>query len=126
MRRAGHKAPADRMWNLDRKETGGKLEVLCGRDSHEARRRGLRVYRLAETLRRDAEREAERKQARDAREQYFARFGNARLSDAITAAEKVRGERNGNGHQPQSSSARPQPAPAVEPSSTAVEILPAS
>lgn len=46
------------MWNLDRKVTSGKLVVLCGLDAHAARERGLRAFRLVETLRRDAEREA--------------------------------------------------------------------
>lgn len=86
----GFKATADRMWNLDRRATGSKLVILCGRDAHAARERGLKAFRLAETLRRDAERQAERDRARSERDQFFARFGNARLSDAFKAA--------GNGH----------------------------
>lgn len=86
----GFKAEDERMWNLDRKVTSGKLVVLCGRDAHAARERGLKAFRLAETLRRDAKREAERNRARSERDQFFARFGNARLSDAFKAA--------GNGH----------------------------
>lgn len=95
----GHKSEAGRMWNLDRKVTSGKLEVLCGRDSHEARKRGYRVFRLAETLRRDAEREAELARIRSGREKFFARFGNVRLADAFKkASESANG--NGNGHAP--------------------------
>ena len=82
----GFKAEAERMWNLDRKATSGKLVVLCGRDAHAARERGHKAFRLAETLRRDAEREAERDRARGERDKFFARFGNARLSDAFKAA----------------------------------------
>lgn len=91
----GFKAGADRMWNLDRKATSGKLVVLCGRDAHAARERGLRAFRLAETFRRDAERQAERNRARGERDQFFARFGNARLSDALKASGNSRGT---NGH----------------------------
>ncbi len=93
----GHKAAADRMWNLDRKVTSGKLEVLCGRDSHEARKRGYRVFRFAETLRRDAERGAELARARSEREKFFARFGSTRLADAFKKASE---SANGNGHAP--------------------------
>lgn len=82
----GFSAPAEKMWNLDRAATSGNLVVLCGRDAHVARKRSLKAFRLAETLRRDAERQAERDRARSERNQFFARFGNARLSDAFIAS----------------------------------------
>lgn len=82
----GFSAPADRMWNFDRKVTGGKLVVICGRDARDARGRVLKAYRFSETLRRDAERQAAWERARAAREEFFARFGHARLSDAFKAA----------------------------------------
>ena len=46
------------MWNLDRKDTGGKFVIVCGRDAAIARRHDIKAYRLAETLRLNAEREA--------------------------------------------------------------------
>ena len=101
----GFKAPAERMWNLDRKETNGKLVILCGKDAHTARERGLKAYRFAETLRRDAERQAKAAEAREKRDEFFSRFGRTRLSDAIGVAEKTRAERNG--HQPQTSPVLP-------------------
>lgn len=83
----GFKAPADRMWNLDRKVTKGDLVILCGRDAHDARTRGFKAFRLSETLRRDAERREEAAK----REAFFARFGHARLADAFARS-------NGHGH----------------------------
>ena len=51
---------ADRMWNIDKRSTAGKLVILCGPCGHKARtEHSLRVYRLSETLRRDALRNAE-------------------------------------------------------------------
>lgn len=79
-------AAADRMWNLDRKATSGKLVVVCGRDAREARKRGLHAYRLSETIARDAVHAAERARAHTAREEFFARFGRSRLADAFKAA----------------------------------------
>ena len=76
----GFAAPADRMWNLDRKATGGQLVVLCGKDAHAARKEGLRAYRLAETMRRDAEFAAAKRE----RAEFFARFGKVRLADAFS------------------------------------------
>lgn len=86
----GFSAPADRMWNLDRKDTKGDLVILCGRDAHAARKHGLRTYRLADTFRRDAE----RREAEAKRTEFFNRFANARLSDAF-------GRRNGNSSRPE-------------------------
>lgn len=40
----------DRMWNLDQAATGGKRVVVCTKHAYEARRNGLRAYRLSETL----------------------------------------------------------------------------
>lgn len=55
---------ASRMWNLDRRSTGGELKILCGRHAHEARKvHGLRAFRLSETLVRDARKEQERLEA---------------------------------------------------------------
>lgn len=37
--------PADKMWNV-----GGTSVVLCGMHAHEARKRGLRTFRLSQTI----------------------------------------------------------------------------
>lgn len=87
----GFSAPAERMWNLDRKITKGDLVILCGRDAHAARERGLKAFRLAETLRRDAERKAEKERQLQEREEFFAKFGRPRLADAFERARS-------NGH----------------------------
>ena len=74
----GFSGPADKMWNLDRKATGGKLVVVCGRDASLARRHGIRAYRLSETIRRDADREAKRLAA----SAFFQAFTKAREEKA--------------------------------------------
>src|SRR5687767_679490 len=38
--------PAERMWNLK----GKPRTIVCGKHGHEARKRGLRAYRLSDTL----------------------------------------------------------------------------
>ena len=50
---------AERMWNIDKRSTAGKLVILCGPCGHQARtEHSLRVYRLSETFKREAERNA--------------------------------------------------------------------
>lgn len=83
----GFSAPADRMWNLDRKATAGKLVIVCGRDASLARRHGIRAYRLSETITRDAEREA-RKLAASA---FFQAFAKAREEKAGRNAWRTEG-----------------------------------
>ena len=56
----GFSAEAEKMWNLDPKVTRGKRVIVCGRDAAVGRRHGVRAFRLSETLKRDAEREAQR------------------------------------------------------------------
>ena len=76
----GWEATADRMWNIDRQKTQGKLVVICGRDAAEARKHGLKAYRLSETLKRDAERLARRNQ-------FFAAFSKAKTDKAQREAK---------------------------------------
>lgn len=58
---------AERMWNLDRKATGGKLVIVCGKHAHMARKSvpAIRAFRLSETLERDAKRDAANRAAHD-------------------------------------------------------------
>ncbi len=63
----------DQMWNLERRQTEGKLVVLCTRHSHDARRAGFKAFRLSATFQRDAERRARR----GAANQFFAAFKKA-------------------------------------------------
>jgi len=69
---------AEKFWNMNRREAGGKLKVICGRHAFEARQRGFKTYRLTLTLERDAEREAQRL----ASSQFFAAFEKARAEKA--------------------------------------------
>lgn len=66
-------ASADQMWNLERRATDGKLVVVCTKHSHDARRAGLKAFRLSTTFARDAERRARR----GAANQFFAAFKKA-------------------------------------------------
>ncbi len=66
-------AAADQMWNLERRATDGKLVVVCTKHSHDARRAGLKAFRLSATLERDAERRARH----GAANQFFAAFKKA-------------------------------------------------
>ncbi len=95
----GFAATADRMWNLDRRATGGKLVVVCGKHAAFARgENGLRAYRLDKTLAFDAERAAKRlAEARAARE-FLASFNRR---------ENARWRGNGQPQPPVSSSRRP-------------------
>ena len=43
------KGPANRMWNLHARKGEARV-VVCGCHAVEARKRGLRAYRLADTL----------------------------------------------------------------------------
>ncbi|MDO8643387.1 MAG: hypothetical protein Q7S00_00265, partial [bacterium] len=73
---------SDRMWNLDRKATKGKLVIVCGKHAHEARKSsGLKAYRLNTTIARDQKREEERIQA----SQFFAAFQKAKEKKAKSA-----------------------------------------
>lgn len=84
----GFSATADRMWNLDeRQATDRKRRIVCGKHAHEARtRHGIKAYRLSETLKRDAERQAERERVKREREEFFRKFANPRLADAFKRA----------------------------------------
>lgn len=55
--------PAEAMFNIARKETGGKLVILCRRHVLGARRNRLTVYRLHRTLELDRKRDEERVRA---------------------------------------------------------------
>lgn len=70
-------APAASMFNIARKETGGKLVVLCRRHVLDARRSGLTVYRLDRTLALDRKREEERVRAGAFFEAFKQANGNA-------------------------------------------------
>ncbi len=51
--------PAEKMWNLK----GKPRTILCGRHGHEARERGLRTYRLSDSLVYEQRLEAEAKES---------------------------------------------------------------
>ena len=74
----GFSADAERMWNMDPKVTGGKRVIVCGRDAAIGRRHGIRAFRLSETLKRDAEREAQRLAANT----FFQAFQKAEKAKA--------------------------------------------
>ena len=69
----GFSAEAERMWNLDPKVTRGKRVIVCGRDAAIGRQHDIRAFRLSETLKRDAGREAKRLAANA----FFHAFKNA-------------------------------------------------
>ena len=78
----GIKGPAEAMWNIDRKATSGKLVIVCGPCAREARRHDIRAYRLSETIKLDAEREAKRL----ARSWFFQAFEKAKNKKAERSA----------------------------------------
>ncbi len=81
--KCGFANTSDRMWNLDRKATKGKLVIVCGKHAHEARKldRERKVFRLDSTIARDQKREEERMMA----SQFFAAFKAAKEKKAKSA-----------------------------------------
>lgn len=78
----GFASSSDRMWNLDRKATKGKLVIVCGKHAHEARTSSdLKAYRLNTTIARDHKREEERIKT----SQFFAAFTAAKEKKAKSA-----------------------------------------
>lgn len=69
--------PTASMFNIARKETGGKLVVLCRRHAIDGRRNELTVYRLNRTLELDRKRADERVRAGAFFEAFKKANGNA-------------------------------------------------
>ena len=79
----GHSGPADDMWNIGKRHTRGKLVVLCGKHARVCRNEPhkMRVFRLSETLRREAEERAREETERQASSAFFQSLKKFRAKD---------------------------------------------
>lgn len=77
---------AEGMRNLSRGDTGGTLVVVCHRDAEIARKKGFRVFRLADTLALDNKREAQRRTSM----QYFEVLRARKATEAARLRPAIR------------------------------------